>query len=111
MMENTTTAMITTTPETFTEIIDGPVPPDAAAVRERELDLSAVAAAAAERRERQAWAMTADLRGALNAMGLCVRVLETAPTDAEAREYVRHLTATMQRLERLIAKRHVAKSA
>ena len=114
MMENTTsmtaTTMITTTPETLSEVIEAALPGGAAAP-ERELDLSAVAAAAAERRERQGWALASELRGSLNALALCVRVLETAPTDAEAREYIRHIAGAAQRLERLIAKRHLAKSA
>src|SRR5437764_437192 len=43
------------------------------------------------------------IRGALNALGLCLRVLETAPTDREVREYARHVANTTARLERLVA--------
>ena len=107
MMENTTTTMITTTPQTFTQAIEPAIEIDAPI--EQTVELSATAAA--ERKETQAWKLAAELRGSLNALGLCVRVLETAPNDAEAREYVRHITAAAQRIERLIAKRHLAKSA
>lgn len=113
MMENTTTTpattMITTTPQILTEVIgavERTAMPDADP--SREVDLPTVPPAPVGRSDAPAWRPAAELRGSLNALGLCVRVLETAATDAEAREYIRHITSATQRIERLIAKRYAS---
>jgi len=67
--------------------------------------------ALAASRAAEAWIMSSEIRGALNALMLCVRVLESDPNDAEAREFSRYLVDATERVERLIARRQLARSA
>ena len=57
------------------------------------------------------WALASELRGSLNALCLCVRVLEGNLNDLEAREYIRHISSATERIERLLAKRQGMRTA
>ena len=50
------------------------------------------------------WWLHHELRSSLNALGLCVRVLESGPPDREAREYAKFISDASERIERLVAK-------
>ena len=50
------------------------------------------------------WWLHHELRGSLNALGLCVRVLESGPPDREAREYAKFIAEASEKIERLVAK-------
>lgn len=50
------------------------------------------------------WGLHHELRSSLNALGLCVRVLESGPPDREAREYAKFISEASEKIERLVAK-------
>ena len=50
------------------------------------------------------WWVHHELRNSLNALGLCVRVLESNPPDREAREYAKFISEASDKIERLVAK-------
>ena len=50
------------------------------------------------------WWLHHELRGSLNALGLCIRVLESGSPDREAREYAKFISEASEKIERLVAK-------